>query len=573
MCIIISTGITQSFTIPLWNDSVPYSKGELLEEKHVHTDILRIQSVHEPSLEVFLPSKANANGQMVVICPGGGYGILAYDWEGTDIAKWLNSRGVAAAVLKYRLPMPSHQTRPELVPLADAKRALRLARAKSDDWNVTEDQIGIMGFSAGGHLASSLSTHFDYGYEFSDDPVERISCRPDFQVLVYPVISMTAPFMHRGSVKALCGEDPEEVLLDYFSSEKQIRYDTPPAFLIHADNDLAVPVENTLAYYAGLREKGISAEVHVFPEGGHGFALGLGHGDLNEWTNLLSHWLVGLQQADPDKEEWMDIFNGNDLTGWDIQIAGEERNYNYLETFKVEDGILRIDYARYQAFDEKYGHLYYHRPFSHYKIQFDYRFLGDQVDGGAVWNVRNSGVMIHSESIMEVGREQHFPVSVEIQLLGGLNQGLRTTANICTPGTYFEMSGIEIRDHCYNSSSQTYHGDRWVHVEATVFGDSLIIHEVEGDTVLVYGKPRLDKHFISPGGAYNWETAHVERAEEIVKRSGELLSSGHIALQAESHPIDFKNIRILNLKGCMNRKARNYKSYFTAHEEAACSYD
>jgi hypothetical protein len=248
---------------------------------------------------------------------------------------------------------------------------------------------------------------------------------------------------------------------------------------------------------------------------------------------FLSFFIVQTSWA---QEKWMPLFNGKNLDGWDIKIAGHDVNDNYLNTFRVENGMLRISYDQYKNFDDKYGHLYYKTPFSHYRLRFEYRFTGDQTPGGATWNVRNSGVMVHSQSAISMPKDQDFPVSVEVQLLGGLNQGERTTGNVCQPGTLVEIDGKPASQHCINSTSTTYHGDQWVAVEVLVLGDSLIQHFVEGKMVLAYSKPRV-------GGWY----LNNYMSDDIKKRTGEVINAGYIALQAESHPIDFRNIEILNL--------------------------
>jgi len=567
-----STLTGQDYQLPLWKGTVPNFQETEEREQVARTDIVRISKVQKPDIEVYLPAKANATGQAVIICPGGGYHILAYDWEGTDIAKWLNSQGIAGIVLKYRLPTSKSQVVPHKSPLLDAKRAMRLVRSNAKDWNINPNQIGIMGFSAGGHLASTLGTHFDYGIKTAEDPIDRISSRPDFMVLVYPVISFTKNF-HSGSKEALLGPKPDEQLVTSYSNELQVGLDAPPAFLIHTGDDLAVPVENSIDFYRALKDKGVKAEMHIYPEGGHGFGLAIGKGYLQTWPDRLSSWLKKQRMNDPKEEDWRFIFNGKDLEGWDIHIAGHEVNDNYKNTFVTEDNLLRIKYDEYSQFDDKFGHLYYQKTLEYYKLRFDYRFVGNQTKGGASWNIRNSGVMFHAQPVSSLGKNQHFPVSVELQLLGGLGDSKdRTTANICTPGTLFEIDGKEIRDHCYNSSSKTYHGDQWVQVEAIVMGDSLLVHIVEGDTVLTYEHPKLDAFYIDKNNALNWETAHVEEAGDFVSRAGETLKGGLIALQAESHPIDFKNIQLLNLKGCMDKNAKNYKSYFVRADNSACIY-
>jgi len=551
LSIIISPCISQELTIPLWETGIP-----------------NFQATEEQI--VYLPTPRNATGQAVLICPGGGYRGLAYDWEGTDIARWLNAKGIAGIVLKYRLPTTEGSLQ-HASPLLDAKRAMRIVRSNAKKWNIHPHQIGVMGFSAGGHLAATLGTHFDYGQK-NGDTTDAYSSRPDFMILVYPVISMSTDYIHQGSKEALLGEDPSDELVRNFSNELQVSSTTPPTFLIHSGDDKAVPVENSLAFYKACLQKKVPAEMHIYPMGGHGFGLAIGKSYLQTWSDRLADWLKEIGHNNPHKEEWQYLFNEKDLTGWDIHIAGRPMNDNYKNTFLVEEDLLRINYSEYEQFDEKYGHLYYHQPFSYYKLQFAYRFVGNQTKGGATWNVRNSGIMLHSQSAESVGDDQHFPVSIEIQLLGGLGKGDRPTANICTPGTLFELDGKEIRNHCYSSSSQTYHGDQWIKVEALVYGDSLITHIVEGDTVLAYEHPKIDEFFISKGSAMNWKTAHVPNYQDFINRNQEALTGGYIALQAESHPIDFKNIKLLNLEGCMDAKAKNYKSYFIKANNECCVY-
>lgn len=257
------------------------------------TNIVRISKVQVPDIKVYLPEESLATGDAIVICPGGGYSILAYDWEGEDIAEFWNSKGVAAIVLKYRLPTSESQIIPHKSPLLDAQRAMRYVRYNADNWGIDPGKIGIMGFSAGGHLASSMSTHYDAGNPESNDEIERVSCRPDFSILMYPVISFTGEFQHSGSRKNLVGDD--STLMKYFSNELQVTEDTPPAILIHASDDKGVPVENSIVYYQALIEHGVPAEMHIYPHGGHGFSLAVGKGQLSGWPERCWEWLRELE--------------------------------------------------------------------------------------------------------------------------------------------------------------------------------------------------------------------------------------------------------------------------------------
>ncbi|WP_346863180.1 DUF1080 domain-containing protein [uncultured Draconibacterium sp.] len=289
---------------------------------------------------------------------------------------------------------------------------------------------------------------------------------------------------------------------------------------------------------------------------------------------LLAIFTFSVNAQNSDTEDWISLFNGVDLEGWTIKITDSELGVNLNETFIVEDSMLRIRYNKYKSFNNNFGHLYYHTPFSYYKLSFDYRFVGEQLTGGASWNVRNSGIMLHSQSAESNEFGQHFPVSIELQLLGGLDQGERSTANVCTPGTAVETNGMVNYDHCINSKSKTYNGDQWVHCEAIVMGGDYMTFIVEGDTVLHFKKPQIGGGFISnKEGAVDWNNYGVERDEELwMAKDGEILTEGYIALQAESHPIDFKNIKLLNLCGCKDPKAKNYKSYFITNDQSKCKY-
>jgi acetyl esterase/lipase len=290
--VILQMTNAQDLTLPLWPaGKLPnYQKSDDVEKRE-STDIVRFSKVQSPEIAVFLPSKKNATRQAVIICPGGGYAYLAYDWEGTDVAKLLNSKGITAIVLKYRLPNSKSNITPNLSPLMDAKRAMRIVRANADKWGIQKNNIGIMGFSAGGHLASTLATHFDEGDANSNDSIEQQSSRPDFAVLVYPVITMNKAFTHMGSRTNLLGNNPDSSLVALYSNELQVTKQTPPGFLIHATDDKTVPVENSLRFYEAVKNNGVPVEMHIFPHGGHGFSLAIGKGELESWTDLLITWL------------------------------------------------------------------------------------------------------------------------------------------------------------------------------------------------------------------------------------------------------------------------------------------
>jgi acetyl esterase/lipase len=288
--LLISPLFSQEYTFPLWEKNIPNQSKVPVEETSETTDLVRIQQVDKPMIEVYLPSKKSHTGEAVVICPGGGYRIIAYEWEGKDVAKWLNSNGIAAIVLKYRLPHTPNNIEGRLSPFLDLQRAVRLTRCNADKWNIIPNKIGIIGFSAGGHLASTLGTHFEDNFSISDK-IDSISCRPDFMILMYPVITFKEPFLHRGSRDFLIGDSPDSTLINYYSNELHVTQNTPPTFLVHAADDQSVPVENSLMFYEELKKHNVQAEMHILPEGGHGFGLAIGKGRLEQWKGLCIDWI------------------------------------------------------------------------------------------------------------------------------------------------------------------------------------------------------------------------------------------------------------------------------------------
>ena len=291
---VILIGFSQNEIIPLWNGDIPNSQKSEDKEVILSTDATRISLVQTPTLEVFLPTKKSNTGRAVIICPGGGYHNVVYDWEGTDIAKWFNSKGIAAFVLKYRLPNTKSVKVSYEAPLQDAQRALRIVRSQSDKWQINPNKIGIMGFSAGGHVASTLGTQFNNPNKFKETTIDSIFARPDFMILVYPVVTMKLDYTHKGSRLSLLGEHPSEALINQYSNELQVTQNTPPTFIVHSGDDTAVPVENSLNLYKALKDKGVKTEMHIYPEGGHGYSLALGKGYLQTWTDRLYAWLQSL---------------------------------------------------------------------------------------------------------------------------------------------------------------------------------------------------------------------------------------------------------------------------------------
>jgi len=280
IAIILTTFIAKAVSShevePLWSNSAPGSKGDTDGDK--------------PTLTIYLPAKEKSTGTAVVICPGGGYGNLAMDHEGHQIAQWLNSLGVAGFILKYR-HSNSGAGYGHPAPLQDAQQAIRIVRSRAEEWNIETKQIGILGFSAGGHLASSTGTHFNQRYYDAKDSIDHISCRPDFMILIYPVISFTEWYAHTGSRRNLLGKNPDKNLVEDLSNEKQVTSDTPPTFLVHANDDKGVPPENSIYFYLALRKAKVPAEMHIYEKGGHGFGLGKKNSAVSSWSSRCADWM------------------------------------------------------------------------------------------------------------------------------------------------------------------------------------------------------------------------------------------------------------------------------------------
>ncbi|HMC01671.1 MAG TPA: alpha/beta hydrolase [Flavobacteriaceae bacterium] len=280
---------SQDKIITLWPNKIPNSiSNNEYAEKEVFQDsqLTRTSKVSTPTLSLFLPNKDISNGTAVVICPGGGYSHLALDKEGFKVAKWLNTIGVTAFVLKYRLPSDEIMENKTIGPLQDAQESIRMVRRNAKKWNIDPEKIGIMGFSAGGHLASTLSTHYldeVYGHD-------NISAKPDFSILIYPVISMEDNITHQGSKTNLLGEEPSENLIKLYSNEQKVDSLTSPTFLVHATDDKSVLVENSIKYYMALKNNNVLAEMHIYEIGGHGFGLG-SNGTNEYWTKDCENWL------------------------------------------------------------------------------------------------------------------------------------------------------------------------------------------------------------------------------------------------------------------------------------------
>jgi len=281
MFLVICTAKAQEI-LPLYSSTIPNSKLISADIKESFGGGM-YRNVTNPTLEIYLPEKGKETGAAVIICPGGGYSVVVYQGEGVSTAKELAKNGIAAFVLKYRLPNEAIMTDKTIGPLQDAQQAIKLLRENAVKWNVDPSKIGIMGFSAGGHLASTVATHFEKALIENS---KGTSLRPDFQVVVYPVISMQQNLTHRDSRKQLLGEQPSQQLIDLFSNELQVKDNTPPAYITHAADDTTVDVDNSIGYFEALRKHKVQVEMHIYPKGNHGFVFG-----RKGWMTPLLEWI------------------------------------------------------------------------------------------------------------------------------------------------------------------------------------------------------------------------------------------------------------------------------------------
>lgn len=281
----------QQKTMDLWPGGIP---GLVFTDSYIEKStaseglITRFEKTTNPMIYIFLPTREKATGTAVLICPGGGYAALAFGHEGNAIASWLNDNGIAGIILKYRLPSDLIMKDKSIGPLQDAQEAMRIIRRNAVAWNIDPKKVGVIGFSAGGHLASTLSTHYaDKVYDVAD----TISARPDFSLLIYPVITMDSSFTHAGSRKNLIGDKPSDEAIKSFSNELQVNEKTPPAFMVHSADDQTVPVKNSIVYYEQLVKYKIPSELHIFQKGGHGYGLGGSKDTQSAWPGLCINWL------------------------------------------------------------------------------------------------------------------------------------------------------------------------------------------------------------------------------------------------------------------------------------------
>jgi len=293
LSLVVSQSVFAQDVINLWPDgAIPNAiPGAQITEKRDVNGVARISNVSLPTITAYVPAKGKQTGAAIMICPGGGYGILAIDHEGEEVARWFSEMGIAAFVLKYRLPNDKIMTNQHEVPLMDAMQGMKLIREKASQYGINPDKIGVMGFSAGGHLASTLSTHYNKGAGASD------MAKPNFSILLYPVITFGEK-THSGSRDNLLGNQKSEELLAYYSNELQVTAQTPPTFMVHSEDDKTVPVENSINYYLACLKNNVPVEMHLYPQGGHGYGLRTAkYGSLNNWPETCKAWLAAMDLA------------------------------------------------------------------------------------------------------------------------------------------------------------------------------------------------------------------------------------------------------------------------------------
>tara|TARA_R110002050_G_scaffold286121_2_gene436288 strand:+ start:18046 stop:19851 length:1806 start_codon:yes stop_codon:yes gene_type:complete len=336
LCFASSIVFAQNEVIPIWSNEIPgaITNAEYIEEATYDTlnNLKGLSKISQPNLTIFLADSTLINGTSVVICPGGGYSHLSINKEGYKVAQWLNTLGISAFVLKYRMPTDDTMKDKSVGPLQDVQEAIRLVRRNAQKWNLNPNKIGVMGFSAGGHLASTVATHYNDKVYISDE----ISARPDFSILIYPVISMEDGITHQGSKTNLLGENSKADLIVKYSNEKQIDANTPPTFLVHATDDGAVPVENSINYYLALKENKVPVEMHLYENGGHGFGLGIS-GTNKYWSEDLKQWLIANRLIKNDEVYLFSYFKGNGEDG--LHLASSEDGYSW-EALKNDTSFL-----------------------------------------------------------------------------------------------------------------------------------------------------------------------------------------------------------------------------------------
>lgn len=493
---------------------------------------------HERQVLDFWRAESESPTPLVFVIHGGGWkgGSKERAQRFADVGTLLEA-GISVTSLNYRYVTQAAADGiepPVKGPLHDAARALQFVRSKAAEWNLDKHRIGAAGGSAGACSSLWLAFHDDLADPNSADPVARESSRLSCAAVVGAQTTLDPKQMKEWTPNSRYGGHAfglqnfaeflakRETILPWiaeYSPYALVSEDDPPVYIIYSRPPALGQNEkdptHTANFGVKLREHcdatGVACEI-VYPD-----APKVRHKSPTEYL------IAALKQpaTQTTKAKWIQLFNGKDLSGWTPKIRYQDLGDDPRKTFRVENGVIKVGYENYEEFNETFGHLFYKTPYSRYRLRVEYRFLGKQLKGGPGWAFRNSGLMLHGQDPKTMKKEQDFPVSIEVQLLGGKGKGKRATLNLCTPGTDVVMKGKLLKRHCINSKSKTYHGDQWVTAEVLVDGSEGFKHIIDGKVVLEYQSPQLD--------------------------DGTLLKGGSISLQSESHPCEFRKVELLPL--------------------------
>ncbi len=441
---------------------------------------------------------------------------------------------ISVVAINYRLiprGKDSPVQPPVQAPLHDAARALQFVRSKAEEWGLDSERIGAAGGSAGACSSLWLAFHDDLADADSGDPIARESTRLWCAAVNGAQTSLDPKQMKAWTPNSRYGghafgfgnfsaflEGRESVLpwIREYSPLEWVDAGDPPVYLTYGRPPALGEEQKDPTHTANF---GLKLQERCSAEGVYCELVYPGAFGVTQPTTT-DYLVATLTQS--RQPEWQQLFNGKDLTGWTPKIRYQDYGDDPKKTFRVEDGVIKVGYENYDAFRETFGHLFYQTPYSKYRLRVEYRFLGSQLPDGPGWAFRNSGLMLHGQDPMTMAKDQDFPNSIEVQLLGGGGQGERSTLNLCTPGTDVVMNGKLLKNHCINSSSKTYHGDQWVTAEVWVDGSKGFKHLIDGEVVLEYQSPQLD--------------------------DGTLLEFGSISLQSESHPCEFRKVELMVLE-------------------------
>jgi acetyl esterase/lipase len=489
---------------------------------------------HERNVLDFWRAESDAPTPLVFVIHGGGWvgGSKERLDRFADTAALLEA-GISVVAINYRFTRQAAESGvepPVKAPLHDAARALQFVRSMAGDWNVDKERIGAAGGSAGACSSLWLAYHDDLADPKSNDPIARESSRLWCAAVTGAQTSLDPKQMRDWTPNSRYGghafglrdfaqfhADRDNIMpwIKEYSPYALVSADDPSVYLIYSRPPALGQEEKDPTHTANF---GLKLQEHCAAIGVDCDLVYPGATKVNHETP--TDYLIATLKREK-KSDWIQLFNGEDLTGWTPKIRYQKLGEDPRKTFRVENGVIKVGYENYDKFNENFGHLFFKTPHSKYRLRVEYRFLGDQMEDGPGWAFRNSGLMLHGQDPKTMHEGQDFPDSIEVQLLGGSGKGKRATLNLCTPGTDVVMNGKLLKNHCINSESETYHGDQWVTAEVWVDGSNGFKHIIDGKVVLEYQSPQLD--------------------------DGTLLEGGTISLQSESHPCEFRKVELLLL--------------------------